>query len=145
MASVGAGGFEWLPYYQLGGDSMSEYSYGSNASRALFRAAMETAEEEGLLVDFAVAANQGQGVPAEPGTPGLAVHLVSFIFVLTYYGRRLTVLDLLQRDGGAGPDLQRHSAAFVTTGNWGAVLYARIGRVRRARALRSTCCGNFAR
>lgn len=145
MASVGAGGFEWLPYYQLGGHSKSEYSYGSNASRELFRAAMETAEEEGLLVDFAVAANQGQGVPAEPGTPGLAVHLVSFLLVLTSYGRRLNVLGLLQRDGDARPDLQRHSAAFFPAGYWGAILHARVGRVRRARTRRSTCCGNCTR
>lgn len=27
-------------------------------------------------MDFAVGANQGQGVPADPGTEGLAVHLV---------------------------------------------------------------------
>lgn len=80
MASVGAGGFEFLPYYQIGSvpsSDWSEYAYGSKASREIFRAAMETAEEEGLLMDFAVAVNQGQGVPAEPGTLGLAVHLVS--------------------------------------------------------------------
>jgi hypothetical protein len=78
MAAVGAGGFELLPYFELGDDPShwGEFGYGTEAYRRIFRVAMETAKEEGLLMDFAVAANQGQGVPAAPGTEGLAMHLV---------------------------------------------------------------------
>lgn len=78
MADAGAGGFEFLPYYQFGkpATDWSKYGYGTPAFRPLFRAAMEAAEEQNLLMDFAVGANQGQGVPAPPSTPGLAVHLV---------------------------------------------------------------------
>ncbi|KAL2835883.1 hypothetical protein BJX68DRAFT_273689 [Aspergillus pseudodeflectus] len=77
MAAVGAGGFELLPYFELGDDPShwGEFGYGTEAYRRIFRVAMETAKEEGLLMDFAVAANQGQGVPAAPGTEGLAMHL----------------------------------------------------------------------
>jgi hypothetical protein len=78
IAGVGAGGFELLPYFELGDNpsQWEEFGYGTEAYRRIFRAAMETAREEGLLMDFAVAANQGQGVPAEPGSEGLAMHLV---------------------------------------------------------------------
>lgn len=78
MADAGAGGFEFLPYYQFGqpATDWSKYGYGTTAFRALFRAAMESAEDQNMLMDFAVGANQGQGVPALPETPGLAVHLV---------------------------------------------------------------------
>lgn len=78
IADAGAGGFEFLPYYQFGqpATDWSKYGYGTTAFRSLFRAAMESAEEHNMLMDFAVAANQGQGVPALPETPGLAVHLV---------------------------------------------------------------------
>lgn len=84
MADVGAGGFEFLPYYQIGyqATDWSEYGYGTEAFRPLFRAAMEAADERHALMDFAIGANQGQGVPAPPETPGLAVHLVrSSLFV----------------------------------------------------------------
>lgn len=78
MAGAGAGGFEFLPYYQFGlpPTDWSIYGYGTSAFRSVFRAAMEAAEEQNMLMDFAVAANQGQGVPATPETTGLAVHLV---------------------------------------------------------------------
>lgn len=78
MADAGAGGFEFLPYYQFGkpATDWSKYGYGTTAFRPLFRAAMEAAEEQNMLMDFAVGANQGQGVPAPPETIGLAVHLV---------------------------------------------------------------------
>jgi hypothetical protein len=36
-------------------------------------------------MDFAIGANQGQGVPSEPRTPGLAVHLVSVTLLLSYF------------------------------------------------------------
>ncbi|KAH0429215.1 hypothetical protein CcaCcLH18_08567 [Colletotrichum camelliae] len=53
IASVGAGGLEYLPYYQFHSPSAnwSTYGYGTNASRA------------------------GQGVPSEPESVGLALEL----------------------------------------------------------------------
>ncbi|OHF01555.1 hypothetical protein CORC01_03045 [Colletotrichum orchidophilum] len=77
IASVGAGGLEFLPYYQLHSPSAnwSTYGYGGKASRAVFRAAMEAAVENDILFDFSIGANQGQGVPSEPGSVGLALEL----------------------------------------------------------------------
>ncbi|KAF6838245.1 hypothetical protein CPLU01_02606 [Colletotrichum plurivorum] len=84
IADVGAGGFEFLPYYQFGyqATDWSEYGYGTEAFRPIFRAAMEAADERHTLMDFAIGANQGQGVPAPPETPGLAVHLTYSNFTL---------------------------------------------------------------
>ncbi|KAG7075985.1 secreted protein [Colletotrichum scovillei] len=77
IASVGAGGLEFLPYYQFRAPSAnwSTYGYGTNASRNIFRAAMQAAAENDLLFDFAIGANQGQGVPSEPESVGLALEL----------------------------------------------------------------------
>ncbi|KAK1637679.1 hypothetical protein BDP81DRAFT_393375 [Colletotrichum phormii] len=77
IASVGAGGLEFLPYYQFHSPSAnwSTYGYGTNASRAVFRAAMEAAADDDLLFDFSIGANQGQGVPSEPESVGLALEL----------------------------------------------------------------------
>lgn len=78
IAEAGAGGFEWLPYYQFGGvpTNWSDVGYGTEAFRNLNQAAMSSAFDLGILMDFAVGANQGQGVPANPETNGLAVHMV---------------------------------------------------------------------
>lgn len=87
IADVGAGGIEWLPYYQLRGDQSSDwaaYGYGSAAFVRVNRAAFQAAAERGIVVDFAVGANQGQGVPSVVGTGGLAVHLVSFYFTYLF-------------------------------------------------------------
>ncbi|KAI8267686.1 hypothetical protein K4K58_007307 [Colletotrichum sp. SAR11_239] len=77
IASVGAGGLELLPYYQFHSPSAnwSTYGYGTNASRAVFRAAMQAAADNDLLFDFSIGANQGQGVPSEPESVGLALEL----------------------------------------------------------------------
>ncbi|KXH64067.1 hypothetical protein CSAL01_01314 [Colletotrichum salicis] len=79
IASVGEGGLEFLPYYQFHSPSANwfTYGYGTNASRIVFRAAMEAAEKNGLLFDFSIGANQGQGVPSEPESVGLALELNS--------------------------------------------------------------------
>ncbi|KAF0324101.1 secreted protein [Colletotrichum asianum] len=77
IASVGAGGLEFLPYYQFRSPSAnwSTYGYGINASRAVFRTAMQAAADNDLLFDFSIGANQGQGVPSEPESVGLALEL----------------------------------------------------------------------
>ncbi|KAK1453408.1 hypothetical protein CMEL01_05067 [Colletotrichum melonis] len=77
IASVGAGGLEFLPYYQFRSPSAnwSTYGYGTNASRTVFRAAMQAAADNDILFDFSIGANQGQGVPSEPESVGLALEL----------------------------------------------------------------------
>ncbi|KAJ0363559.1 hypothetical protein COL26b_012905 [Colletotrichum chrysophilum] len=76
IASVGASGVDFLPYYQIRSPSAnwSTYGYGINASRAVFRTAMQAAANNDLF-DFSIGANQGQGVPSEPGSVGLALEL----------------------------------------------------------------------
>lgn len=82
IASVGAGSLEFLPYYQFRSPSAnwSTYGHGINASRAVFRTAMQAAADNDLLFDFSIGANQGQGVPSEPESVGLALELVSVAF-----------------------------------------------------------------
>lgn len=79
IAAVGAGGLEFLPYYQFHSPSAnwSTYGYGTNASRGVFRAAMQAVADNDILFDFSIGANQGQGVPSEPESIGLALELVS--------------------------------------------------------------------
>lgn len=83
LASVGAGGFELVPFYSYGNPSgatpptdWSVYGFGTEAFRDMFEAALDAAVENEVLMDFSLGASQGQGTPAEPGTEGLAVHLV---------------------------------------------------------------------
>lgn len=89
---AGAGGLELLPFYLygLGEQSVqranqtpipdlpdwSKYGFGTPAFVSLFKASLKAAQDSGILLDYAVGANQGQGVPAEPGTLGLAVELL---------------------------------------------------------------------
>jgi hypothetical protein len=83
ITSVGAGGFEFVPFYLYGdvvGNAIpptdwSTYGFGTPAFRNLFQVALEAAKDNGILFDFAVGANQGQGVPSTPGTLGLAMEL----------------------------------------------------------------------
>ncbi|KAI0533554.1 hypothetical protein GGR58DRAFT_109359 [Xylaria digitata] len=78
IAAVGAGGLEFLPYYQLGPipTNWSEYGFGSESHRTIFRAVMDAVAEHEILLDFSVGGNQGQGVPSEPEEVGLALELV---------------------------------------------------------------------
>ncbi|CZR63542.1 uncharacterized protein PAC_13439 [Phialocephala subalpina] len=83
IASVGGGGLEFLPFYLYGDvvgaatppTDWNTYGFGTPAFRDLFQVALEAAKDNKLLFDFAVGANQGQGVPSAPGTPGLAMEL----------------------------------------------------------------------
>jgi hypothetical protein len=79
----------------------------------LFTTALEICNEEQLIFDFAIGANQGQGVPVAPQTPGLAKQLV--------YGE-------VRVNGGEkfdaaipGPDLEYNRPTFYTTPHehWG--------------------------
>jgi hypothetical protein len=84
ISAVGAGGFEFLPFYMYGlvgttygPDSWAEDGYGTPNYKRIFTAAAQAAKVNGLVMDFAIGPNQGQGAPATPEAPGLAVELVS--------------------------------------------------------------------
>jgi len=89
ISSVGAGGLEFLPFYLYGlpvpgavpPTDWTEYGFGTPAFQTIFKGALRAAHDNGVLMDFAVGANQGQGVPSVPATPGLAVELVCYIHV----------------------------------------------------------------
>jgi hypothetical protein len=84
LKEVGAGGLQFLPFYNYGfGDPSSfptstwnEYGFGTPAFKQVFVNALKTAKDTGLRFDFSLGASQGQGVPVEPLTPGLAMQLV---------------------------------------------------------------------
>lgn len=81
LKEVGAGGLELVPFYNygFGGPGQEEwnvYGFGTPAFKDVLITALETCEAQGLVMDFSLGASQGQGVPVEPLTPGLAVQLV---------------------------------------------------------------------
>lgn len=89
---AGAGGLELLPFFLYGkGIEMftregaevipnlpdwSEYGFGTPAFVSLFKSALEAAQDANLPLDYSIGANQGQGVPSEIATQGLAVELL---------------------------------------------------------------------
>ena len=82
-ASVGAGGVEFVPFYLYGLASggppptdWTEFGFGSPAFKDILKAALKESKDKGLVMDIGQGANQGQGVPATPLSPGLAVELV---------------------------------------------------------------------
>lgn len=87
---IGAGGVEFLPFYNYGGQlspapngsDWSKYGFGTPAFRELFLAALRAHKEAGLAMDFALGPNQGQGVPADPTDEGLQWDLVGDIAVI---------------------------------------------------------------
>ncbi|KAL2782982.1 hypothetical protein BJX66DRAFT_330911 [Aspergillus keveii] len=86
VADVGAGGVEYLPWYNAGGflgpappgDDWGKYGVGTPAFNRLFEAALETHRDAGMVMDFSIGPNQGQGVPAAPDDEGLQWDLVPF-------------------------------------------------------------------
>lgn len=88
--SAGAGGLEFLPFYLSGAGEASlrregfnqvlpdwsEYGFGTPAFVSLFKEALKAAQDASILLDYAVGANQGQGIPSEVSTPGLAIQLL---------------------------------------------------------------------
>ena len=84
MSAVGAGGLEFIPFYmyglvgsEYGLDSWAENGYGTPKYKRIFKVAAQAVKDHGLVMDFAIGANQGQGAPAVPESRGLAVELVS--------------------------------------------------------------------
>ncbi|PVH75254.1 hypothetical protein DL98DRAFT_602280, partial [Cadophora sp. DSE1049] len=82
LASIGLGGFEFLPFYLYGlpaggptPTDWNKYGYGSTAYKQVFDAALQAAQDQQLLMSFALGANQGQGSPAKMESTGLAKEL----------------------------------------------------------------------
>lgn len=86
-AHVGAGGVEFLPFFEYGGQiggmpagaNWSTYDFGTVPFRNLLSAALDAHEKNGLRMDVPLGPNQGQGVPAHPDDEGLQWDLVSSI------------------------------------------------------------------
>lgn len=83
--AIGAGGVEFLPFYNYGGQltpapagsNWSKDGFGTPTFRNMFLAALQAHRDAGLAMDFALGPNQGQGVPADPADEGLQWDLVS--------------------------------------------------------------------
>ncbi|KAI1137565.1 hypothetical protein F5Y05DRAFT_419507 [Hypoxylon sp. FL0543] len=84
LGARGAGGIQFLNYYNYGGSSGSAatdwnvYGYGTSAYREVLKAALQAHKDNALVMDFSMGPQSGQGVPAEPDNPGLAWDLVSY-------------------------------------------------------------------
>ncbi|CAG7560634.1 unnamed protein product [Fusarium equiseti] len=81
IRNIGGGGLEFVPYYNYGfgtldNSNLDLYAFGKPAFKDVLRTALETCKTNDMIMDFALGASQGQGVPVEPLTPGLAVQLV---------------------------------------------------------------------
>ncbi|KAM0321554.1 hypothetical protein ACHAQA_010044 [Verticillium albo-atrum] len=83
---IGAGGIEFLPFFNYGGDhgpepvgaDWSTYAFGSPAYRDLLVDALTAHKDSGMFMDIAIGPNQGQGVPAEPTDEGLQWDLIPY-------------------------------------------------------------------
>ena len=81
LKEVGAGGLEFVPFYNYGfggpgQDKWDVYGFGTPAFKDVLVTALESCKANDLVMDFALGASQGQGVPVEHLTPGLAVQLM---------------------------------------------------------------------
>ncbi|KAJ8098505.1 hypothetical protein POJ06DRAFT_136574 [Lipomyces tetrasporus] len=81
LAQRGAGGVEFLNYFDYGGlvappsTDWNIYGYGTPAYREVLKAALEAHKDHGLIMDFSMGPQSGQGVPAAPDEIGLAYNL----------------------------------------------------------------------
>ncbi|KAL3475735.1 hypothetical protein BJX99DRAFT_259172 [Aspergillus californicus] len=86
LAERGAGGIQFLNYFFYGGYAGTPpaeadwniYGYGTPAYRDVLKAALQTTKDNGLVMDFALGPQSGQGVPAEPDELGLSWEMVSY-------------------------------------------------------------------
>ncbi|OJI95758.1 hypothetical protein ASPVEDRAFT_57912 [Aspergillus versicolor CBS 583.65] len=90
---VGAGGLEVLGFYGYETTpgyyvpvDWSTYSWGGEAWQTIFKALLQAHRENSLIMDFAIGASMGQGVPAELDNEGLAWDLTSFNFTVPLGG-----------------------------------------------------------
>ncbi|KFA81139.1 hypothetical protein S40288_01012 [Stachybotrys chartarum IBT 40288] len=86
IAAAGAGGLEFLAFELYGLPHLygeeperptdwSLYGFGTPAFAALLKDTLRATMDAGIALDFALGANQAQGVPSEPETPGLSFEL----------------------------------------------------------------------
>lgn len=83
-ARIGAGGLEFVPFYNYGGDlggpppghDWSKYGFGTPAYLKVLHAAADAHAENGLYMDLPFGPSEGQGVPAYPDDDGLQWDLV---------------------------------------------------------------------
>ncbi|KAJ0416913.1 hypothetical protein BJY00DRAFT_325925 [Aspergillus carlsbadensis] len=90
---VGAGGLEILPFYGYETTpgyfvpvDWSKYYWGSESWQILFKELLQAHRDNGLVMDFAIGASMGQGVPAEPENEGLAWDITSYNFTVPLGG-----------------------------------------------------------
>lgn len=80
MGSVGIGGVELISFFNYGhGPALtdwSRYGFGQPVFKDLIKTAMKICKASGLSLDLAIGPNQGQGVPSEIESLGLAKELV---------------------------------------------------------------------
>lgn len=82
--SIGAGGVQLLPLYNYGGSlapppegaDWATYGFGTPAFNRMFKASLKAAKDAGMVFDFGLGPNQGQGVPAVTTDEGLHWDLV---------------------------------------------------------------------
>ncbi|KAL4738183.1 hypothetical protein BDV11DRAFT_216141 [Aspergillus similis] len=92
--SIGAGGVEFLPFYNYGGElpaggpgpDWATFGFGTEAFYDIFVATLKVHEKHGLNMDFAQGPNQGQGVPAAADDEGLQWDLAPFFASLAANG-----------------------------------------------------------
>ncbi|KAL2797241.1 hypothetical protein BJX66DRAFT_323443 [Aspergillus keveii] len=93
-ADIGAGGVELVPFFEYGGTlnpnppvDWSTYNFGTAPFVDLFKTALKSHSEHGLVMDFAIGPNQGQGVPAEPDNEGLQWDMTPYTVAVPGSGR----------------------------------------------------------
>lgn len=96
--AAGVGGLEILYFYLygMGQDSYNNtvdlpdwgvYGFGTAAYKSQFKDSLQSAKDAEIVIDFALGANQGQGVPSEVGDLGLAVELLMGVATVLSGGR----------------------------------------------------------
>ncbi|OJZ88644.1 hypothetical protein ASPFODRAFT_130526 [Aspergillus luchuensis CBS 106.47] len=84
--AIGAGGVELLGLYNYGGSlapqpdgaDWATYGFGTPAFNTILKASLQSVKDTGMVFDFALGPNQGQGVPAKTTDEGLHWDLAPF-------------------------------------------------------------------
>ncbi|CAH0025578.1 unnamed protein product [Clonostachys rhizophaga] len=110
IGRIGASGFELLGFYLYGGPPLgwgdyapvdwSIYGWGTKAWQKLFKTFAQATKDNGLIMDFAMGPNQGQGVPAPYNDDGKAWDLA---VQETRFGANVTEFDGALKGWGTGP------------------------------------------
>ncbi|KAF5525682.1 hypothetical protein CGCA056_v003743 [Colletotrichum aenigma] len=118
LAEVGAGGLEFLPFYNYDlGPALTDwsiYGFGTEAFTGVLAAALNATAVHGLKLDLTLGANQGAGIPSVVETVGLAKELV--------YGNITVTSGKLSSGSVPTPDVQYNMlTGFMNTPEpWGA-------------------------